>query len=433
MNDKIFKFAALGQATVALIFILIALTGGRSANYLESVNIISFNMTGLGQNLVPDPSAASNPIPKGKDCGGGLLGKVCDGAGDAFDKVQGAAGDAVDAVTGFAKDKLGIKDYYSIHLTDLCQGDFNKDRDPLIESCTTPFKTDEMNIIDLLTEQVKAAGIDLEKLGFVKELNDAFDKIPKFLAATGYFFVTVCVFLVLCGAATAAAAVLSMPIIGTVALGLAGLTWLIALIGVLILTVVQMEVKSKVNEKGNKIGIFASSGGVLLFLVWTGIILLSGNVATLFLASRSSAPTATAPPVQNEKDLDMEIGNHSTPGHSGEFDRGMVDRGIIDDNTHDARSFHSNPYDGQQDDGQYDHDSYQGSYGEEHRGQYDDDEEDIGQHAHHNNQSMHPHFFHPDPDSEGLSPINEDEVYEPRHLREQQAGGGQYDAQPHAR
>lgn len=40
MSTHLFKLAALAQATVALIFILVALTGGNKPNYLENVHII---------------------------------------------------------------------------------------------------------------------------------------------------------------------------------------------------------------------------------------------------------------------------------------------------------------------------------------------------------------------------------------------------------
>ena len=101
-------------------------------------------MSEIGQNLVPDPSAQNVPVPEAKDCG--PFGALCDVAGDAIDKVQDVAGDAVDKVSEFAKDKLNIKDYYSIHLTDLCLGDFDEDGDPKIDSCTTPFKKGEAHV-----------------------------------------------------------------------------------------------------------------------------------------------------------------------------------------------------------------------------------------------------------------------------------------------
>lgn len=53
MNPQLFKFAALGQAAVAFIFILIALTGGQKPNYLENVHIIRVGI----------PMHYSTPIP----------------------------------------------------------------------------------------------------------------------------------------------------------------------------------------------------------------------------------------------------------------------------------------------------------------------------------------------------------------------------------
>ncbi|KAM7199886.1 SUR7/PalI family domain containing protein [Naviculisporaceae sp. PSN 640] len=321
MNPQLFKFAALGQAAVAFIFILVALTGGQKPNYLENVHIIRFNMSEIGQNLVPDPVPQNNPVPSGKDCGGGILGKVCDVGGDAIDKVQDTAGDVVDKVSEFAKDKLNIKDYYSVHLTDLCLGDFNAEGDPLIDSCTTPFMTEDINVLKQLTDQVKSVGIDLEKLGFVKELNDAFDKIPKVLSTTGYFFTAIAVLLGLCILTAAGAAFLASGLgrtLSLVAIGLAGLTWLLVLIGVLIITVVAVSVSNTVNEKGNKIGVYASVGGVLMFLVWMGLILITGVLGTLVLClgKKDGAPSRALD--DNEMYATKEIGPES-PARSREF------------------------------------------------------------------------------------------------------------------
>ncbi|KAM7203480.1 SUR7/PalI family domain containing protein [Rhypophila sp. PSN 637] len=323
MSTQLFKFAALGQAAVALIFILIALTGGHKANYLENVHIIRFNMSEIGQNLIPDPVPQNNPVPSGKDCGGGILGKVCDTAGDAVDKVQGAAGDAIDKVSEFAKDKLNIKDYYSVHLTDLCLGDFDAEGDPLIDSCTTPFNKDDFNVLKQLTDQVKSVGIDLEKLGFVKELNDAFDKIPKVLSPTGYFFTVIAVLLTLCLLTTAGAAFIASGLGNTlslVAMGLAGLTWVLVVVGTLILTVVAVTASNKINDKGNKIGVYAEVGGVMMFLVWTGLLLISGVFGVLVLCSCKKE----GPPPRSMDDGEMYATKEvdpDSPARSGEFNR----------------------------------------------------------------------------------------------------------------
>lgn len=285
-------------------------------------------MSEIGQNLVPDPVPQNNPVPSGKDCGGGILGKVCDLGGDAIDKVQGAAGDAIDKVSEFAKDKLNIKDYYSVHLTDLCLGDFDAEGDPLIDRCTTPFKKDDINVLKQLTDQVKSVGIDLEKLGFVKELNDAFDKIPKVLATTGYFFTAIAVLLGFCILTTAGAVFIASGLgrtLSLVAIGLAGLTWLLVLIGVLIITVVAVSVSNTVNEKGNKIGVYASVGGVLMFLVWMGLILITGALGTLILCLMGNKDGGAPSRALDDGEMyaTKEMGPES-PARSGEFNREHV-------------------------------------------------------------------------------------------------------------
>lgn len=52
MTTQLFKFAALAQAAVALIFILIALTAGHKANYLENVHIIRVSVS---WRALPEP------------------------------------------------------------------------------------------------------------------------------------------------------------------------------------------------------------------------------------------------------------------------------------------------------------------------------------------------------------------------------------------
>lgn len=177
-----------------------------------------------------------------------------------------------------------------------------------------------------LTDQVESVGIDLEKLGFVKELNDAFDKIPKVLATTGYFFTAIVVLLALCLATTAGAAFIASGLghtLSLAAVGLAGLTWLLVLVAALIMTVAAVSISNKVNEEGNKIGVYASVGGVLMFLIWTGLILITGVLGTLVLClTKRDVPPRRAEDggqMYASKEMDTQ-----SMAHSGEFNREHV-------------------------------------------------------------------------------------------------------------
>lgn len=70
-------------------------------------------MTGLGQNLIDTSSDddSSNPVE-------GLLDKIGD---DAKDIVNDIAGDVIDEVT----ERLGISDWYSLHVMTACFGGFD--------------------------------------------------------------------------------------------------------------------------------------------------------------------------------------------------------------------------------------------------------------------------------------------------------------------
>lgn len=80
---------------------------------------------------------------------GGAVGSVATAAGSAATEAVGKGLDALQDIQNDLADelakKLGIKEFYSIHLVDLCEGDFSpKVTDPKatfdVKNCTEPFK-----------------------------------------------------------------------------------------------------------------------------------------------------------------------------------------------------------------------------------------------------------------------------------------------------
>ena len=145
------------------------------------------------------------------------------------------------------------------------------------------------------------------------------------------------------------------------------------------MTVAAVSISNKVNEKGNKIGVYASVGGILMFLLWTGLILVTGVLGTLVLCLAKKE----APPPRAEDDGHMyaakEVDSQSI-ANSGEFNREHVYRG------------QDGAYDGYEE--QHHH---EGSHAGEAAGYYHAEDQ----------QGRHPH-----PD-DGLSPINEEEAAYP--------------------
>lgn len=125
---------------------------------------------------MPEPTAPPSLLnrfhaaPKEKRLDiGGALNDATSVVGDATSAAGGVATAAENAATSAASDalsslsdiendiadqlakKLGIKEFYSIHLVDLCDGDFQpKATDPdatfNVTNCTTPFQYGEHNL-----------------------------------------------------------------------------------------------------------------------------------------------------------------------------------------------------------------------------------------------------------------------------------------------
>ncbi|KAK3939784.1 hypothetical protein QBC46DRAFT_386962 [Diplogelasinospora grovesii] len=254
-------------------------------------------MSTLGQNVIPTPTIG--PSGGGSpNCGGGFLDTICSAGESAAGAVVSAAASVESLAAGAITKQLGIKQYYSLHLTDVCQGDFqpdptDKNAKPDIASCTKPFDTGDTDILGILNQELDIGPlkIDLSKLGFTQDLENAFQLIPRVLAVTGYFFLLASLLTGLLMVCTAAVAFLgdgSMErVLVLTLLAVSSLSWLMTFMGAIVLTIGEEKVRKEVNDKGNGIGIFASSGSAFFFLVWMAAILTTSVLVTSVIRFRS--------------------------------------------------------------------------------------------------------------------------------------------------
>lgn len=112
------------------------------------------------RGIVGDAMNGANEVKSDAVAAGSAAGSAATSAvGDAKSAASSAAGDALSALSDIENDiadqlakKLGIKEFYSIHLVDLCYGDFEPNAtDPHatfnVTNCTTPFHYSESNIL----------------------------------------------------------------------------------------------------------------------------------------------------------------------------------------------------------------------------------------------------------------------------------------------
>jgi hypothetical protein len=289
-------------------------------------------MSTLGKNLIKAPDVAEaakggcnkagNGISGAADKIGDGLGKVGGlfGAGDAVDDAVDSAGDTVggaaedacnkgaevanqavqltadvvDKVAGSIAKALGIREYYSLHIGALCEGDYDPlfsdpKAEPDVDKCTPKFRVQKTDLSKKLDEELQVGPFkfSLSDLDLVEAIQKAFDLIPRALAAMGVFFL-------LATAAAAGGFLLSLVVFATTfamrgaqkmavlgTLALTGLGWFLSLIGVVGITVVAEKVKRAVNEHGDKFGMSAGTSAGLYFLIWASLVFSTLALAAL--------------------------------------------------------------------------------------------------------------------------------------------------------
>lgn len=140
----------------ATILAFLVLFAGKSPNFMEDAHIIMLNTSSLGKNLIPTAtSGGDKPTTTGDGaCDGlpGFLAQGCSAAtsvvGSAATEAAGVLGDIEGDIADKLAAKLGIKEFYSLHVMDACEGDFSpnataSDAGYNVSSCTAPLKTGE--------------------------------------------------------------------------------------------------------------------------------------------------------------------------------------------------------------------------------------------------------------------------------------------------
>lgn len=256
---------------------------------MEDTHIIMLNTSMFGKNLVPTPTSGSDkPTSTDSGCGvDGFLGKICgsatSAAASAVSEVGDKLDDIADDIADKLADKLGIKEFYSLHVLDACEGEFSPNATTPgagynVTKCTKPLKTGEYNVTKMFDHelQVGPLNLNLADLGFTKDLQKQFDKIPRILLALAVVYILAVGFTGTAFLAAAAAMVL-LPSYGRsralvlVNFGIATLGFLTLLAGSLVTTIGASLLVDKINESGKDIGLTATVGRKFLGLTWAAV------------------------------------------------------------------------------------------------------------------------------------------------------------------
>ncbi|KAK0630249.1 actin cortical patch SUR7/pH-response regulator pali [Bombardia bombarda] len=274
-------------SVAAFVLVLLALIAGTSPGRMEDYDIITFNTSSLGKNLVNTATTDDKPTTTTSglcDDFSGILGKACatatSAAGSVESDVLSALNDIGNDIADKLADELGIHEFYSLHTLSICEGDFSPNatsQDPgrNVTRCHNGLKGG-YNVSALFDQELQVGpfNLTLRDLGVTDDIQSDIDTLNSLIKA---FAIILIVTVALIGVSMLLSVaslflirsrehlvLLSNVIISSIAAGM------IILCSILITVGAHVAV-SKVNDLGDDIGLTASTGSKYKILIWTAV------------------------------------------------------------------------------------------------------------------------------------------------------------------
>jgi len=279
----------LACAIMGFVLSMLCLLAGHKRGFMEDYHVITLNTSTLGHELIPTPTSDSDNAPTPTSIGSFFSSL----AHNATEVIEGELGNLVDdlnEIVGEVADKLagelGISQWYSFHLLDMCEGTYKpnataKGANKNITHCTNQTAMHHFDITSLISSELEVGPFDLsiEDLGWTDDIQEGLDDLNTLLDAT---FVLYAIGIAAAGCAIIAA-VLAFFLHGSRLIsfgnwGLATLSFVTLLIASIIITIFQKKGTHIINKYGNEIGLYAYKGNKFLIITWV-------SVAAMFLAS----------------------------------------------------------------------------------------------------------------------------------------------------
>jgi len=272
-------------AIVAFILGMLCLFAGHKPGFMEDYNILTLNTSTLGHDLIPTPTTDSGSTATATSIGSffsnlahNVTGEI---EGDLANDLNKIAGDVADKLA----DELGINQWYSLHLMDLCEGSYSpnatqKGAHKNVTHCTNQTAMYHFDITKQISKELQIGkfNISLSDINWPDSIQDGLNDLNMALDAT---FVLYAIGIAAAGCGILAA-IFAFFLHGSRLIsfgnwGLATLSFLAFLVASIIITIIQNKASHIVNKYGNEIGLYAYKGGKYLVITWVA-------VAVMFLA-----------------------------------------------------------------------------------------------------------------------------------------------------
>jgi hypothetical protein len=245
---------------------------------------VQLNTSTLGHSLIPNTTSTSAPTPTSL---GSFFSSVAQNVSNA---IEGELEDIANDVVGDVADKLaaalGIHQFYSLHLMDLCEGQYEpnataKGAHKNVTKCSNQTAMYHFDIANQISSELEAGKlhINLTDINFPDQIQDGINALNVAFDATFVLYAI--------GIAAAGIAILSTLVafflhgsrlVSFGNWGLTAISFLAFLIASIIITVVQNKFTHIINKYGNEIGLFAYRGTKYLIITWVAC-------AAMFIAS----------------------------------------------------------------------------------------------------------------------------------------------------
>ncbi|TDZ40640.1 SUR7 family protein pun1 [Colletotrichum spinosum] len=276
---------------VAFVLSFLALFAGHKEGFMEDYDVIRLNMSTLGQNVFEigaDPSDNDDAITIVE----GLLGGITD-------EVQDLINDITSDIADRLANELGISEWYSLHLMDVCQGEFAPNvtaPNPWLNvtKCTQPRPGPNVNLTKMLDQELSIGPmqISLADLEWPDSLEDALDKVNKALLAIFVLYVLGIAFSGLAILGSLAAFFLGFKKRMTVTnFVFAFLAALVLFAGSLVTTIGAKEGAKQINDLGDDVRISADVGQKFMIISWVAFAVMAAAAVywvTQFCVDRRS-------------------------------------------------------------------------------------------------------------------------------------------------
>ncbi|KAH0433235.1 SUR7 protein [Colletotrichum camelliae] len=260
---------------VAFVLSFLALFAGQKEGFMEDYDVIRLNTSGLGQNVLDVSSDSSGDDGSTWDR---LVGIVRNKTSDIINDIGNDIADRL-------ADELGISHWYSLHLMDVCQGDFAPNVTAPnvwlnVSACTQPKPGPNVNLTKMLDQELSVGPLrlSLADLDWPDTIEDALDKVNKALLAIFVLYVLGIGFSGLAILGSFAAFFLGPAKRVTIPnFTFAILAAIVLFAGSLVTTIGAKKGAEQLNDVGEDVGLSAEAGQNFMIISWVAFAVMAAS------------------------------------------------------------------------------------------------------------------------------------------------------------